>query len=123
MKTRLKCKVQSTKRKVQGSRFKVQVPNSRKYLFPFTLFLLLTAYCLLLTDVYAAEKWPGVDESVIEKVAQEHGREAKTPLINTDQGDLLLFLFLLAGAVGGFIGGYYWRLLTEEKTKSERGNQ
>ena len=61
------------------------------------------------------EKWPGVDESVIEKVAKEHGREAREPFINTDQGDLLLFVFLLAGVVGGFIGGYYWRALTEKK--------
>jgi hypothetical protein len=113
MKISLKCKAQSARCKVRGSRFKVQVPNSRKYLFPFTLFLLLTAYCLLLTAVYASEKWPGIDETVIEKVAREHGREAKTPLINTDQGDLLLFLFLLAGAAGGFVGGYYWRMLAE----------
>jgi hypothetical protein len=56
-----------------------------------------------------------VDESVIEKVAEEHGRQAREPLINTDQGDLLLFVFLLAGAVGGFIGGYYWRVVTEKK--------
>ncbi len=61
----------------------------------------------------AAEKWSGVDEAVIEKVAKEHGRPPIAPLINTDQGDLLLFLFLLAGAVGGFIAGYNWRKLTE----------
>ena len=66
--------------------------------------------------VSAAEKWPGVDESVVEKYAQEHGREAHTPLINTDQGDLLLFVFLVAGAVGGFAAGYYWRVLMTEKT-------
>jgi hypothetical protein len=63
----------------------------------------------------ATEKWPGVDESVVEKYAKEHGREAREPFINTDQGDLLLFVFLLAGAVGGFIGGYYWRAVTEKK--------
>jgi ABC-type cobalt transport system substrate-binding protein len=74
--------------------------------------LLLTVHLSLST---ASEKWPGVDESVIEKVAKEHGREAREPFINTDQGDLLLFIFLLAGVVGGFIGGYYWRALTEKK--------
>ncbi|MFN3533906.1 MAG: cobalt ABC transporter permease [Desulfatiglandales bacterium] len=58
-------------------------------------------------------KWVGVDESVVEKFASEHGREAMEPLINTDQGDLLLFLFLLAGAVGGFVAGYMWRSLLE----------
>ena len=73
--------------------------------------LLLTVFCILPPFVAAGEKWPGVDESVIEKVAKEHGKEARNPFINTDQGDLLLFVFLLAGAVGGFIGGYYWRAL------------
>jgi cobalt/nickel transport system permease protein/cobalt/nickel transport protein len=61
----------------------------------------------------AAEKenWGGVDVSVVEKYAQEYGREARTPYINTDQGDLLLFVFALAGAVGGFVLGYNWRKL------------
>ncbi len=63
-----------------------------------------------------AGKWPGIDTSVVEKIAKEHGREAREPIINTDQGDLLLFVFLLAGAVGGFAAGYYWRKLISEKT-------
>ena len=53
-------------------------------------------------------KWPGVDEAVVEKYAHELGYEARDPYINTDQGDLLLFVFALAGAVGGFIMGFYW---------------
>lgn len=62
-------------------------------------------------------KWPGVDESVIEKYAKEHGREPQQPLINTDQGDLLLFVFFFAGSAGGFVAGYYWRTLTIEKAR------
>jgi hypothetical protein len=65
-------------------------------------------------------KWQGVDESVVEKVAHEHGREIHTPLINTDQGDLLLFVFLMAGVVGGFTAGYYWKSLTEQKEVQTR---
>jgi cobalt/nickel transport protein len=61
-------------------------------------------------------KWPGVDESVVEQYAKEHGREAHEPLINTDQGDLLLFVFLIAGTVGGFVAGYSWRMLIVEKS-------
>ncbi len=79
----------------------------------FLIILLLSTCCPLLAA--ASEKWGGVDESVVEKYAKEQGREAREPLINTDQGDLLLFVFLLAGAVGGFIGGYYWRTLTESR--------
>jgi len=79
-------------------------------------FALFTIHYSLFTAVFAADKWGGVDESVVEKYAKEHGREAREPLINTDQGDLLLFVFLLAGAVGGFAAGYYWRTLTEHRT-------
>jgi ABC-type cobalt transport system substrate-binding protein len=62
----------------------------------------------------AADKWAGVDEAVIEKVSKENGRLARPSIINTDKGDLLLFVFLLAGAAGGFVAGYYWRVLTEK---------
>lgn len=81
------------------------------------LLILLTLLSLLFsTPAFAKEsKWSGVDESVVEKYAAEHGREARQPIINTDQGDLLLFVFLLAGTVGGFIGGYCWRILIAEK--------
>lgn len=81
----------------------------------FAVFLLITIHFSLFTFVYASEKWPGVDESVIEKFAKEFGIEPKEPFINTDQGDLLLFVFLLAGSIGGFAAGYYWRALMEHK--------
>jgi ABC-type cobalt transport system substrate-binding protein len=91
-----------------------------RYSLLVTILLLFAIHCSLFTVVFASDKWPGVDESVVEKFAKEHGREAKEPLINTDQGDLLLFVFLLAGTVGGFAAGYYWRILTEGRSqKSE----
>lgn len=62
-----------------------------------------------------ADRWEGVDKAVVEKIAKEQGREASEPLINTEQGDLMLFLFLTAGAVGGFIAGYSYRTLSERK--------
>jgi len=98
--------------KIQNSKFKVQ--NCGRLLL--LVLSLYTVCCLLSTAAYASEKWPGVDESVVEKYAKEHGREAHEPLINTDQGDLLLFVFLLAGTVGGFVAGYSWRILMNEKT-------
>ncbi len=80
-----------------------------------TAFLLYIACCLAPLVSSAAEKWTGVDKSVVEKYAIEHGRAPHEPLINTDQGDLLLFVFLIAGTVGGFVAGYYWRILMVEK--------
>lgn len=55
--------------------------------------------------------WAGVDESVVERFAVEAGRPAREPYINTDKGDLLLFVFLLAGTCGGFVAGYAFRML------------
>ncbi len=82
-------------------------------------FLAAVVFLLFLAPAFSAEKWQGVDEAVVEKMAKEHGREPIKPLINTDQGDLLLFVFLIAGAAGGFAGGYYWRMLTERKTREK----
>jgi cobalt/nickel transport protein len=75
------------------------------------LLAVTTVLLLLPVPLHAQQekpKWPGVDETVVEKFAKELGREPRAPFINTDQGDLLLFLFTLAGCVGGFIMGYYW---------------
>ncbi|WP_407920194.1 energy-coupling factor ABC transporter permease [Geobacter pickeringii] len=77
--------------------------------------LLLGGMLLTPHPAHAADKWNGVDEAVVEKIAKEHGRAAQEPLINTDRGDLLLFVFLLAGAAGGFAAGYWWRMLVVEK--------
>ena len=55
--------------------------------------------------------WSGVDETVVERFATEAGRPPRDPYINTDRGDLLLFMFLVAGAGGGFLAGYAFRSL------------
>ena len=64
-------------------------------------------------------KWPGVDEVVIEKYAEEAGRPPRDAFINTDQGDLLLFVFLLAGAIGGFVAGYSYRSLSTPHSRKK----
>ncbi|MCX7913785.1 MAG: hypothetical protein N2511_04285 [Thermodesulfovibrionales bacterium] len=91
--------------------------NFLKTLFVFIFIVLCYLSC---SSIYASEKWQGVDESVIERFAKSFGIEPKEPLINTDQGDLLLFLFLVSGGVSGFIAGYYWRVLTEQRDKKSR---
>lgn len=65
--------------------------------------------------------WEGVDKTVVEKVAAQAGHPAREPYINTNHGDLLLFLFLLAGAIGGFIAGYTFRgLFSKQKPASNQ---
>jgi hypothetical protein len=73
--------------------------------------------CLGCGSLYAGEKWPGVDEAVVNRIAREHGRQERSPLIPAAEGDLQLFMFLMAGTVGGFVAGYYWRVLLEGKKR------
>ena len=72
-------------------------------------------------SLHAGEKWPGVDETVVNRIAREHGREERPSLIPAAEGDLQLFMFLLAGAAGGFVAGYYWRVLLEGKNRRAGG--
>ena len=51
-------------------------------------------------DCRGAGRWQGVDETVVGKVAREAGRPPVAPLLPTGEGDLQLFAFLLAGAIG-----------------------
>jgi ABC-type cobalt transport system substrate-binding protein len=62
-------------------------------------------------------RWSGVDETVIEHFAEQAGRPARESLINTDQGDILLLFFLIAGAAGGFVAGYQYRRLFGETSQ------
>jgi len=82
--------------------------------------MLLLSTCLAGT-LCAEEKWQGIDETVVGKIAREHGREVSRSLIDTSEGDLQLFAFLTAGVIGGFAAGYYWRVLLEGKGKPGNG--
>jgi len=65
------------------------------------------------------EKWTGIDVSIVGKYAEKYGHPPKDPYINTDQGDLLLFVFTFFGLIGGIIIGYNFRkLFIEGKDKN-----
>lgn len=79
--------------------------------------LVLIVSAFLVGEVRAAEsEWPGIDEAVVKKFAEQAGRPAREPYINIAQGDIQLLAFLLAGCLGGFIAGYYWRDLFPSQT-------
>ena len=80
--------------------------------------LALVALSALMISPWLASgaSWSGVDEVVVEKFAREAGRPPRGPFIPVEEGDLLLFLFLSAGAAGGFVAGYYFRQLFPPRT-------
>ena len=59
--------------------------------------------------------WTGIDVSIVGKYAEKYGHPPRDPYINTDQGDLLLFVFTVAGVVGGFVMGFNVRKIFYEK--------
>jgi cobalt/nickel transport system permease protein len=76
-----------------------------------TVIIVLVAAVLLGVLMMVPHEWSGVDETVVGHYAEEAGFPARDPYINTDQGDMLLFVFLMGGVIGGFIGGYYFHEL------------
>jgi len=73
---------------------------------------ILLSVLFLQFPAHAAD-WKGVDDTVVGKVAAEHGRAAR-PFLELD-GDAQLFAFLLAGAAGGFVCGYFFRDFISKK--------
>ncbi|MGQ3686397.1 MAG: hypothetical protein ACUBOA_15535 [Candidatus Loosdrechtia sp.] len=63
--------------------------------------------------------WTGTDVSIVGKYAAKYGRPPRDPYINTDQGDLLLFVFTLAGVMGGLVIGFYARKFFCENNPGE----
>ncbi len=106
------------------------------YLLKYTLFLTSLIYIILFQasgytmeaevnnpiEVYEGQegiesedqKWTGIDVSIVGKYAEKYGHPPRKPYINTDQGDLLLFVFTVAGLIGGIIIGYNIRKLFME---------
>jgi len=95
---------------VSGERFAISD-------FKFAIISTLIVWILGLGSfAQAKEKWPGMDQAVIEQYAAKQGRPPAKPLVRIE-GDALLFAFILAGAVGGFILGYNWHKLFKSKEK------
>lgn len=90
-----------------------------------TVLLLLAAFLLAAGPAgYApaeeAEKWQGTDV-IIEEVLARYGARARQPFINTDQGDLILFVFAVGGLAAGFVLGYHGRRLFVEMEGLKKG--
>lgn len=63
---------------------------------------------LVIISLLISSSWEGVDVAVVGQHAERLGAIVRQPVINL-QGDLLLFVFAMAGTAGGFVMGYLWR--------------
>ncbi|MCL4465686.1 MAG: cobalt ABC transporter permease [Chloroflexi bacterium] len=77
---------------------------------------------MVLVSLFIPSQWEGVDVSVVQTRAQQMGGTVANPLINVT-GDLQLFMFTIAGAIGGFIVGYSWRSLFGTPAQEQREGQ
>ena len=84
-------------------------------------FIILMALGMCISLHYADNRWAGVDESVVEKFVVEANRPSQGSFINIEYEDLPFFMFLLAGTIGGFIGGYHFRGSFPKKLRKDRG--
>ena len=85
----------------------------RKALVPISLMLIL-GIVLGWVVLNKEAQWSGVDETVVKKFAEDAGRPPAESFI---RGDALLFFFLVAGAIGGFVAGYCFRGLFPPERK------
>ena len=61
--------------------------------------------------------WSDATDVLSGKAAEQAGREARDPYINTEQGNMLVFFFCLGGVAAGSAIGYNWRRLFAEKLR------
>lgn len=75
--------------------------------------------------IISGNNFTGTDETV-NKIANEYakavGAGERPPVLNTDRGDLFLFLFGISGAVVGFYLGYQWRNIFPDVKEGEHGS-
>ena len=118
----------SNRGEAKGTKRNEQVPPQIRIRQIFLAFILSISFSPVLfaegqpgknniTATQAREEgaWTGIDVSIVGKYASEYGRPPRDPYINTDQGDLLLFVFTIAGVIGGFVIGFNARKLFYEK--------
>jgi hypothetical protein len=79
--------------------------------------LVCVVWALLVRGQASTGQWPGVDEAVIGRFV-DAAEQRSPPLFEWVRGDLLLFAFLIAGLLAGFVLGFFARsvLGPEERT-------
>ncbi len=80
----------------------------------------LAAWGTVWAVAISAGSWVGLDQGVMGRIAVERGRGPWTPFVNTDVGDLLLYVFFLGALAAGAILGWIVRGFRAETAPTER---
>ncbi len=59
--------------------------------------------------------WSDATDVLSGQAAEQVGREARAPFLNTEKGNMLVFFFALGGVAAGFTIGYNWRMILADK--------
>ncbi len=59
--------------------------------------------------------WSDATDVLSGQAAEQVGREARAPFINTEKGNMLVFFFALGGVAAGSTIGYNWRMILADK--------
>jgi hypothetical protein len=80
----------------------------------------ISGWLFLIRNHHASGEWAGVDDTVIGHFVEASGRPSGPALIDWVHGDLLLFAFLCAGLLAGFVIGFYARAAFAEQPGAPR---
>jgi cobalt/nickel transport system permease protein len=83
----------------------------------FVFVLALAGWALIWSIATSTGGWVGIDAGIMERVAEEAGRPAWTPFVNTDTGDLLLLVFATGALVSGSVMGWLARGLSRSRRR------
>jgi hypothetical protein len=86
----------------------VTVRTRDAVIMTFATLVICAAWAFLVSGHVSTGQWPGVDEAVIGRFVDESGQRSP-PLFERVRGDVLLFAFLVAGLLAGFVLGYFAR--------------
>ena len=76
------------------------------------------AWAYLVSGHASSGQWPGVDEAVVGRFVEDSGHRT-APLLDWVRGDLLLFAFLVAGLLAGFVLGFFARAVLGREERAQ----
>ena len=112
----------------QGTGYRVRVKSESSGYILFSTGIITSFLLTVCRNAFGAERWPGVDESVVEKFASEHGRESRNRSSTPTRATCSCLSFSLPEPLEvsrpGITGGCSWKgKARSTETARKRGNR